>query len=81
MASQSLVEPFYVQFNTTAKDDPETHKAYAFMVVHADEGEHYSGGVYCLDQDNDAGLSVGWNERTQIGRGEPGDNVSWSPIA
>lgn len=80
MASQMLVNPYYVRFHTTGKDDAATQKSYAFLVVHEDEGGHLSGSVLCLDQDNDAGLSVGWNERTQIGRGGPGSNVSWSPF-
>ncbi len=80
MPSQSIVEPFFVQFNSTAKGDPDTHKAFVFMVCKVDDGEHYSGAVWCADQDNDAGLSPGWNDRSQIGRGAPGDNVSWSPI-
>jgi hypothetical protein len=78
MASQSLLNPRYVRFHTTGKDDPDTKKTYAFLVVHEDEGGHLSGSVLCLDDDNDAGLSVGWNERTQIGRGDPDKNVSWS---
>lgn len=80
MPSQSLVTPFFVQFNSTAKDNPDTLKAFAFQVFKVDDDEHYSGAVWCADQDNDAGLSPGWNERSQIGRGKPGDNASWSPL-
>lgn len=81
MASQTLVQPFYVQFNSHSKDDPATLKAYAFLVTKIDEEEHYSGAVWCADQDNAAGLSVGWNQRDKIGHGAPGANVSWSLIS
>lgn len=80
MPSQSLVQPFFVQFNSTSKDDDSTLKAFAFQVFKVDDGEHYSGAVWCADQDNNAGLAPGWNDRSQIGRGKPGDNVSWSPL-
>lgn len=79
-SSQSLVQPFFVQFNSTSKEDDSTLKAFAFQVFKVDDGEHYSGAVWCSDKDNNAGLSVGWNSRVRIGRGEPGDNVSWSPL-
>ncbi len=78
MPSQNLVEPFYVRFHSNSKENPETLKAYAFLVTKVDDNEEYSGAVWCDDQDNDAGLSVGWNGRNQIGKGGPGSNVSWS---
>lgn len=80
MASQSLVQPFFVQFNSTSKEDDTTLKAFAFQVFKVDDDEHYSGAVWCADLDNNAGLAPGWNERSQIGKGKPGDNVSWSPL-
>ena len=80
MPSQKLVQPFFVQFNSHSLENPETLKAYAFQVFKVDDGEHYSGAVWCADTDNAAGLAPGWNERDQIGRGAPGDNVSWSPL-
>ena len=79
MASQTLVNPFYVRFHAVT-DDGATEKAFAFLVTKIDEGEHYSGAVWCDDTDNDAGLDTGWNSRVQIGRGGPGQNVSWSPF-
>jgi hypothetical protein len=51
--------------------NPSTLKAFAFMVTHEDDGEHLSGAVWCADQDNDAGLAPGWNDRSMIGRGGP----------
>jgi hypothetical protein len=80
MASQTLVEPFYVKFHSNSVENPDTLKAFAFLVTKVDDGEHYSGAVWCDDQDNDAGLAPGWNERSQIGKGGPGSNVSWSPF-
>jgi len=79
MPSQALVDPFYVRFHSTA-ENPETLKAFAFLVTHVDADEHYSGAVWCDDTDNTAGLSEGWNSRDMIGRGGPGKNVSWSPF-
>jgi hypothetical protein len=78
--SQSLIDPFYVRFHSHAEGDETTLKAYAFLVTKVDENEEYSGAVWCDDQDNAAGLSVGWNSRAKIGRGGPGSNVSWSPF-
>jgi hypothetical protein len=76
MPSQSLVNPFYVRFHATTADG--TQKAFAMLVTKEDDGEHLSGAVWCDDEDQDAGLSMGWNVRNQIGRGGPGSNVSWS---
>ena len=76
MPSQALINPFYVRFHATTKDG--TQKAFAFLVTKEDDGEHLSGAVWCDDEDQDAGLSMGWNVRNQIGRGGPGSNVSWS---
>lgn len=77
MPSQSLVDPFYARFHTVEEDG--TQKAFAFLVTKVDEGEHYSGAVWCDDPDNSAGLTAGaWNSRVQIGKGGPGQNVSWS---
>ena len=78
--SQSLVQPFFVQFNSHSANDPSTLKAFTFMVNKVDDNEEYSGAVWCADEDNAAGLTVGWNSRALIGRGAPGDNVSWSPL-
>ena len=78
--SQSLTQPFWVQFNSYSKGNPDTLKAYVFLVTKVDADEHYSGAVWCADTDNEAGLSGGWNDVSKIGRGKPGDNVSWSPL-
>jgi len=78
--SQSLVSPFFVQFHSTSKDNPDTLKAFTFLVNKTDSNEEYSGAVWCDDIDNAAGLDVGWNSRSKIGRGGPGSNVSWSPL-
>jgi hypothetical protein len=78
--SQSLVNTYFVQFHSSSKDDPNTLKAFTFMVTHDNGDGSLDGAIWCADQDNDAGLSVGWNERSSIGRGGPGQNVSWSPF-
>jgi hypothetical protein len=78
MPSQAIVNPFYVRFHSAAADG--TPKAFVFLVTKVDDGEHYSGAVWCDDEDQDAGLSRGWNSRDRIGRGGPGSNVSWSPF-
>ena len=77
--SQTLVKPFDVRYHGHSEDG-ETEKAFAFMVTKVDDGEHYSGAVWCDDEDNNLGLSSGWNSRTQIGRGGPGYDASWSPF-
>lgn len=77
--SQSLVEPFYVRYHGHSKDG-QTLKAFAFLVTKVDPGEHYSGAVWCDDTDNDLGMGPGWNSQSQIGRGGPGSNASWSPF-
>jgi len=77
--SQQLVKPYHVQFHSLA-DDGATQLAFPFLVVHEDEGEHLSGWVLSNDDRNTAGLSQGLNYREQIGRGGPGQNVSWSPF-
>jgi hypothetical protein len=79
MPSQKLANPRFVQFHDGAG------KAFLFLVTKEDEGEHLSGAVWCDDIDNAAGLSEGWNARTQIGRNDdsleiPG-GASWSPYA
>ena len=88
MPSQSLVQPYYVQLNSVAKDG-KTLKAFPFMVVH--EGPSDSGGdqrwgwVFVADDDNTIGgpdgVNVGTHYLWDIGRGKPGENVSWSPLA
>lgn len=86
--SQALVSPYYVQLNSVAKDG-KTNKAFPFLVVHegpSDSGSDQKWGwVYVGDEDNTIGgpgggqIGVGW--LSDIGRGKPGDNVSWSPIS
>ena len=80
MSSQALVDPFYVRFHSHRENDPDTLLSFAFLVTKEDDGEHLSGAVWCDDEDNAAGLGPGWNGRTQIGKGGPGSNVSWSPF-
>lgn len=73
--SQKLVDPFYVQLNDGKG------KAFVFLVTKVDDGEHYSGTVWCDDADNELGLSAGtWTPQVQIGRGGPDSGASWSPI-
>ena len=76
--SDVSIHPYFVEFHSLA-DDGETQLAFPFMVVHEDEGEHLSGWVFANDPRNTAGLSDGLNWRPDIGRGGPGQNVSWSP--
>lgn len=78
--SERLVEPFYVQYNSTATEEDDTNLAFPFMVVHVNDNEHYDGWVYCADERNSAGLSVGLNWRANVGRGGPGQRGSWSEI-
>lgn len=78
--SQSLVEPFWVQFNSGASEEDDTNLAFPFMVVHVDENEQYSGWVFAHDERNIAGLSDGLNWRGPIGKGGPGQDGSWSEI-
>ena len=70
--SQSLSAPQFVKFH-----DGEG-KAFAFLVTKVDDGEHFSGAVWCDDTENVAGLSEGWNARVQIGKGGPESGASWS---
>jgi hypothetical protein len=83
MASQQLIQPYYVKYHDGAG------KAFAFLVTKADASEdgtlsQLSGAVWCDDLDNEAGLSEGWNARVQIGRADDSDSVpggaSWSPF-
>jgi hypothetical protein len=78
--SQALVDPFFVQFNSTATEEDETNLAFPFLVIHIDDEEHYTGWVFAHDERNAAGLTDGLNWREQIGKGSPGVNVSWSEI-
>lgn len=74
--SQTLVQPFFVQLHDGAG------KAFVFEVHKVDEGEHYSGCVWCDDQDNELGYTAGsWNSVQQIGRGDGSKGASWSPIS
>lgn len=79
MASELLVPTYFVQFHSLA-DDGVTNLAFPFMVVHENEDEHLDGWVYAADDRNTAGLSTGANWRTNIGKGGPGQNASWSPF-
>jgi hypothetical protein len=75
--SQVLIPtgPEFVKFHDGAG------KAFVFLVTKEDEGEHFSGAVWCDDEDNAAGLAEGqWNSRVQVGRGGPDKGVSWSPF-
>ena len=72
--SQTLIDPRFVKFHDGAG------KAFLFLVTKEDANEHASGAVWCDDEDNAAGLSQGWNARTQIGRGDAGKGASWSPF-
>lgn len=74
--SQTLLPdgPKFVKFHDGAG------KSFVFLVTKEDDGEHLSGAVWCDDLDNAAGLSEGWNARTQIGRGDVSKGASWSPF-
>lgn len=82
--SQVLVKPYWVQFHTTSQNGEGPEKAYPFLVVHegpSDSGSDQKWGwVYVADSDNDAGLSGGVQYLADIGRGGPGQNVSWSEL-
>lgn len=83
--SQVLIYPGFVRFHTHRTSDMTQELAFPFLVVH--EGETDSGGdqkfgwVFCHDEDNNAGLSVGLNWRADIGHGGPGADVSWSAFS
>jgi len=77
--SQTLIVPRFVKFHDGGG------KSFVFLVTKEDPSadgslNEYSGAVWCDDEDNAAGLSQGWNARTQIGRGDPGKGASWSPF-
>jgi hypothetical protein len=78
--SQALVKTYFCRFHSSSKEDKSVLKAFTFMVSHDNGDGTLDGAVWCADQDNDAGLAPGWNERSGIGRGGPGQNVSWSPF-
>jgi len=80
MPSQRLLQPEFVQFNTLTKEEDGTNLAFAFLVVHEDEGEHLSGYVFAHDDRNSAGLTDGVNWRDNVGKGGPGIDGSWSDI-
>lgn len=77
MGSEALVNPYWVQFHSTA-DDGETGLAFPMLVVHENEDDSRDGWVFCHDERNSAGLSDGLNWRSNIGRGGPGQDASWS---
>lgn len=81
--SQILVEPYWVRFHAVTEDG--TNKAYAFLVTHEEIDPNSDppkdqrwGAVWVDDEDQEAGLSGGWNSLHDIGHGGPGSNVSWS---
>lgn len=80
--SQRLIkEPRFVQLNSGVTDDSGTQLALPFLVFHEDEDNHLSGTVWCNDPRNDVGLTAGtWNPVSQVGKGAPGENMSWSEI-
>jgi hypothetical protein len=80
MASEALVNPYYVQFHSTAEDEEGTGLAFPFLVVHENEDEHLDGWVFAHDARNTAGLTEGVNWRENIGKGGPGMDASWSLI-
>lgn len=80
MPSEVLIYPYYVQFHSTAEDSEETNLAMPMLVVHQGENEELDGWVFCADERNSAGLSMGLNWRANVGKGGPGQNVSWSEI-
>lgn len=86
--SQALVEPYYVQFHSISADG-KTNKVFPFLVVHegpSDSGSDQKWGwVYVGDPDHTIGGeggtgSTGVSYQSDIGRGGPGQNVSWSPF-
>lgn len=80
MGSEALVKPHWVQFHSTASEEDDTGLAFPMLVVHENENEHVDGWVFAHDARNTAGLSEGLNWRSNIGKGGPGLNASWSPL-
>lgn len=78
--SEALLPPVFVQFHSTATEEDGTGLAFPFMVIHKNENEECDGWVFCHDERNSAGLSDGLNWRANIGKGGPGQDVSWSTI-
>jgi hypothetical protein len=77
--SEPLINPVFVQFHSTVEGG-EAGLAFPFLIVHQNEKDEYDGWVFCHDERNSAGLSDGLNWRSNIGKGGPGQNASWSQI-
>lgn len=81
MPSEQLVNPYFVQFHSMAEDEDATGLAFPMLVVHVNEDDHLDGWVFAHDARNSAGLTEGVNWRSNIGKGGPGSDASWSEIA
>jgi hypothetical protein len=71
-----MLEPHWVQFH-----DGEGN-SYPFLVTQHGADEHVGGSVLVVGEveENEAGLSTGWNTREHIGRGDVTKGASWSPV-
>jgi hypothetical protein len=77
--SEALVNPYWVQYHSNVEGE-DTGLAFPMLVVHENDGEHVDGWVLVNDERNTAGLSNGLNWRSNIGKGGPGSDASWSPM-